>query len=163
MESVTSGKSKLLVVAALFAFCVAPTFLSYQPYLFRWDDSDYLLRSIKVSRAFWSGDMQGVKEAMVSIRPPAMTLLGLPWGPLASWDAARNCFITLAAVISLLAASCLYLLLRIGVKPFFLIVASVCVVASLGPYPPGATAHARVLRGQPIRVDDSGGGAPYPV
>ena len=57
--------------------------------------------------------------------PPAMTLLGLPWGPLASWDAAGKCFITLAAVISLLAASCLYLLLRVGVKLFFLVAASV--------------------------------------
>jgi hypothetical protein len=62
-----------------------------------------------------------------------MTLLGLPWGPLASWHAAGKCFITLAAVISLLAASSLYLLLRIGVKPFFLVAASVCVLASLGP------------------------------
>jgi hypothetical protein len=138
MESVTSGESKRLVVAALFAFCVAPTFISYQPYLFDWDDADYLLRSIAVSRAFWSGNVHGL-GAMVSIRPPAMTLLGLPWGPLASWDAAGKCFITLAAVISLLAASCLYLLLRIGVKRFFLVVASVCVGASIGPYPHAAT------------------------
>jgi hypothetical protein len=71
-----------------------------------------------------------------------MTVLGLPWGPLASWDGAGKCFITLDAMISLLAALCLYLLLRIGVKPLMLIVASVCVVASIGPYPPGATAHA---------------------
>ena len=135
-------KSKWLVAAALFAFCVAPTFISYQPYLFRWDDSDYLQRSIAVSRAFWAGNVHGLGVAMVSIRPPAMTLLGLPWGPLVSWDAAGKCFITLAAAISLLAATCLYLLLRIGVKPFFLVAAAVCVSASLGPYPPGATAHA---------------------
>jgi len=62
---------------------------------------------------------------------PAMTLLGLPWGPLASWDAAGKCFITLAAVISLLAASCLYLLLRVGVKPFFLVAASVFISVKL--------------------------------
>jgi hypothetical protein len=136
------GKSKWLVVAALFAFCVAPTFISYQPYLFEWDDSDYLLRSIAVSRAFWSGNVHGL-GAMVSIKPPAMTLLGLPWGPLASWDAAGKCFITLGAVISLLAALCLYLLLRIGVKPFFLVVASVCVVASIGPYPNGTVFQTR--------------------
>ena len=136
------GKSKWLVAGALFAFCVAPTFVSYQPYLFRWDDSDYLRRSIAVSRAFWSGNVHGLGAAMVSIRPPAMTLLGLPWGPLASWDAAGKCFITLAAMISLLAALCLYLLLRIGVKPFFLIVASVCVVASIGPFQRGGTVHA---------------------
>ena len=79
---------------------------------------------------------------MVSIRLPAMTLLGLPWGPLASWDAAGKCFITLAAVISLLAASCLYLLLRLGVKPLFVVVASVCVGAAMGPYPRGGTVHA---------------------
>lgn len=136
------GKSKWLVAAAAFAFCVAPTFISYQPYLFAWDDSDYLQRSVAVSRAFWSGNVHGLGAAMLSIRPPAMTLLGLPWGPLGSWDAAGKCFITLAAMISLLAALCLYLLLRIGVKPFFLIVASACVLASLGPYPAGANAHA---------------------
>lgn len=64
------GKSKWLVAGALFAFCVAPTFVSYQPYLFRWDDSDYLRRSIAVSRAFWSGNVHGLGAAMVSIRPP---------------------------------------------------------------------------------------------
>ena len=105
-------------------------------------------------------------RAMVSIRPPAMTLLGLPWGPLASWDAAGKCFITLAAMISLLAALCLYLLLRIGVKPFFLVVASVCVVASIGPYPPGATAHAvatAFMADSLFAWTISGGGAPHPV
>jgi hypothetical protein len=131
------GMPKWLVTAALFAFCLGPTFISYQPYLFAHDDSDYLQGAISVSRAFWSGNVRGVHWAMMgttTVRPPAMTLLGLPWGPLASWDAAGKCFITLAAVISLLAASCLYLLLRIGVKPFFLVVASVCVGASIGPF-----------------------------
>ena len=142
MESVASGRLKRLVVAAIFAFCVAPTYISYQSYLFRWDDSDYLRRSIAVSRAFWSANLHGVKRAMVSWHPPAMTLLGVPWGRLPSWDTARNCFITLAALISAVAALCLYLLLRIGAKPFFLVLASVCVFASLGPYPRGSSAHA---------------------
>jgi len=130
------AKSKWLLVAALFAFCVAPTFISYQPYLFAWDDADYLARAIAVSRAFWSGNIHGLGGAMVSIRPPAMTWLGLPWGPLTSWEAAGKCFITLGAVISLLVALCLYLLQRIGVRPFFLVAASVCVLASLGPLRP---------------------------
>jgi len=134
-------KSKWLVSAALFGFCVGPTFISYQPYLFRWDDTEYLLRSIAVSRAFWSGNLHGLGAAMVSIRLPAMTVLGVPWGPLVSWDGAGKCFITLDAMISLLAAFCLYLLLRIGVKPLFLVVASVCVFASIGPYPQRADAH----------------------
>ena len=128
------------MAAALFAFCVAPTFISYRPYLFNWDDSDYLQRSVAVSRAFWSGNIHGL-GAMVDIRPPAMTWLGLPWGPLESWEAAGKCFITLAAMTSLLAAFCLYLLLRIGVKPFFLVAASACVFASMGPYPPKSIAH----------------------
>jgi hypothetical protein len=126
---------KWLGMAAIFALCVGPTFISYQPYLFEWDDSDYLRQSIAVSRAFWSLDRHGL-GAMVTIRPPAMTLLGLPWGPLTTWDAAGKCFITLAALTALLAALCLYLLLRIGVKPFFLVAASVCVFASLGPCAP---------------------------
>ena len=177
------AKSKWLLVAALFAFCVAPTFISYQPYLFAWDDADYLARAIAVSRAFWSGNIHGL-GAMVSIRPPAMTWLGLPWGPLTSWEAAGKCFITLGAVISLLVALCLYLLQRIGVRPFFLVAASVCVLASLGPLRPNlpeanpgghwilakseytldthlwATAF---MTDQPPRVDGSSGGAPHPV
>ena len=142
------GKSKWLATAALFALCIGPTFISYQPYVFDWDDSDYLQKSIMVSRVFWSGNVHGVAHLraigaeMYSFRPPAMTMLGLPWGPLASWDAAGKCFITLGALISLLVALCLYLLLRIGVKPLFLVIASVCEVASIGPYPAGATAHA---------------------
>ncbi len=135
------GKSKWLVVAAIFALCVAPTFISYQPYRFNADDSDYLYRSIAVSRAFWSGNVHGIGVAMISIRPPVMTLMGLPWGSLPTWQAAGNCFITLAAAIALLVALCLYLLLRIGVKPFFLVVASLCVFASIGPFPAGAPAH----------------------
>lgn len=136
------GKSKWLVVAAIFALCVAPTFISYQSYMFKQDDADYLYRAIAVSRAFWSGNVHGIGVAMISIRPPVMTLMGLPWGSLPTWQAAGNCFITLAAAISLLVALCLYLLLRIGVKPFFLVAASLCVFASMGPYPAGANAHA---------------------
>jgi hypothetical protein len=135
------GKSKWLVAVALFACCVAPTFISYQPYRYEWDDAGYLYRDVAASQAFWSGHRRALKEAMVSIRPPAMTLLGLPWGSLTSWDAAGKCFVSLAAVISLLVALCLYLLLRIGVKPLYLVVASVCVFASLGPYWSGADAH----------------------
>ena len=138
----TLTKWRWLAAVALFAVCAAPTFISYRPYQYAFDDSDYLVRSIALSRAFWSGNLHGIGSAMVSIRPPAMTLLGLPWGPLASWDGAGKCFITLYAMISLLAALCLYLLLRIGVKPYLLVAASLCVVASIGPYPPGSHAHA---------------------
>jgi hypothetical protein len=136
--STSFGKSRWLLVAAVFAFCVAPTFISYQPYLFAWDDADYLARALALSRAFWAGNIHGVIAAMVSGHPPAMTLLGLPWGPSASWDSAGKCFITLAAVISFLTALCLYLLLRIGLKPLFLAAASMCVLASLGPNLPEA-------------------------
>jgi len=136
-----SSLTQWYLAAAIFAFCAASTFISYQPYLFQWDDSEYLARAIWVSRAFWSGNAHGVIAGMVSIRPPVMTLLGVPWGALSSWNAAGNCFITLAALTGLLAAACLYLLLRIGVKPFFLAAASVCVAASIGPFPPGAPSH----------------------
>lgn len=140
--SIFSGKFKWLFSVTIFAFCVGPTFISYQPYQFRWDDTDYMERAVAVSRAFWSWNVHGIGAAMISLRPPAMTFMGLPWGPLTSWEAAGNCFITLAAAISLLAALCLYLLLRIGVKPTFLAAASVCAVASVGPYPAGAPLHA---------------------
>jgi hypothetical protein len=129
------------VVATLFALCVAPTFISYKPYIFTWDDAEYLNESIEASRAFWSGDIHGLRSAIVSVHPPAMTLLGLPWGPLTSWHSAGKCFITLAALISLLVASCLYLLLRIGVKPHFLVIAAACVGVSLGPFLSEGSGH----------------------
>ena len=142
-----SGRSKWLVAASVFAVCIAASFISYQQYVFRWDDSGYLQMSIAVSRAFWSGNAHGIAHlreigaAMYSFRPPAMTLLGLPWGPLAAWDAAGKCFFTLAILISFFAASCLFLLARIGMKPLLLALASICVFASFGPLPPGAAAN----------------------
>ena len=83
------GKSKWLVVAAIFALCVAPTFISYQSYMFKQDDADYLYRAIAVSRAFWSGNVHGIGVAMISIRPPVMTLMGLPWGLVANLAGCR--------------------------------------------------------------------------
>src|SRR3974377_1739586 len=106
-------KSKLLVVAVLFALCLGPTFISYQRYSFQWDDSDYFARAIAVSLAFLSGNWRELITWMVSHHPPAMALMGVPWGPLQSWPAAGNCFVTLSAVISLLAPICLYLSLRL--------------------------------------------------
>lgn len=129
-----SDRPKWLMVSASIGFCVAPTFISYRKYQFSWDDSDYLRRSIEVSSAFWSGNVHGL-GAMVGIRPPLMALLGVPWGPVASWNAAGNYFVSLAALTALLVAVCLYLLLRIGVKPLLLLAAFVCVLASIGPYP----------------------------
>ena len=132
---------KLFFSAVVFALCLAPTIVSYQSYSFAWDDSDYLVRSIAASRAFWSGDGHVLRNAMVSIRPPVMTLLGIPWGSLGSWDAAGKCFVTLTAFIALAVACCLFFLLRIGIKPFYLLISSACVFAALGPYPGGADAH----------------------
>jgi hypothetical protein len=132
---------KLILSIVVFALCIVPTVVSYAPYSFMWDDSDYLLRSIQVSKAFWSGDTHQLRLAMVSVRPPVMTLLGLPWGPLASWDAAGKCFITLTAFTAFFVSCCLFLLLRIGLQPLHLAIASVCVFAALGPYPTGASAH----------------------
>jgi len=124
-------------MVALFSLCAGSTFISYRPYQFNgWDDAEYFGRSIAASRAFWSGDIEGLHAAIVGIRPPAMTLLGLPWGRLESWDSAGKCFVTLGALISILAGISFYLLLRIGVKPLYLITASACVGLSLGPLPP---------------------------
>lgn len=128
-------------VAAVFAFCVAPTFISYKPYRFAWDDAEYLVRSIAVSQALWHGSRHDLYLAMVSTRPPMMTFMGLPWGALASWDAAGKCFLTLAAMISALASLCFYLLLRIGIKPIFLAASGACVFAAMGPYPLRGSAH----------------------
>ena len=127
----------LLVATILVTACLGPTFISYQPIILRWDDADYLMRAVAASRAFWSGDVHRLGAAMVSVHTPIMTFLGLPWGSLASWDSAGKCFLSLAAVIALLAALCVYMLLRIGVKPIFLVAAAICVGVSLGPYPAG--------------------------
>jgi hypothetical protein len=126
---------------AIFALCIAPTFISFAPYSFRWDDSDYLWRSIEVGRAFWSADTHQMRLVMVSQRPPLMTLLGLPWGTLTSWNDSGKCFVTLAVCTALFVAFCLFMLLRVGLHPLYLAIASGCVFASLGPYPAGAHAH----------------------
>jgi hypothetical protein len=122
------------MVTALLTACLGPTFISYKPMKLSWDDADYLARAVAVSRAFWSGDVHGLGAAMVSVHTPIMTFLGFPWGPLRSSSNVGNCFFALTAVIASLAAVCLYMLLRIGVKPFYLIFASLCVGLSLGPY-----------------------------
>lgn len=132
---------RLFAVAVLFAICLGPTFISYQPYFFQWDDSDYFARSIGVSLAFWAGNSHELVAWMVSQHPPVMTLFGIPWGPLRSWPSAGNSFVTLAALISLVVAVSFYLLLRIGMRPLTLAVASVCVGISLGPFPGGTSIH----------------------
>src|SRR5438045_3341209 len=101
-------KLKWMVTAAIFSLCIALTFVSYKPYICTWDDAGYLLGSIEVSRILWSGHLHGLRSPIAGVHPPAMMLLGLPWGPLSSWDAAGKCFVTLAAVISLLAGLCFY-------------------------------------------------------
>ena len=121
-----------------FALCAAPTIVSYQPYLYQWDDSSYLVDSIVASRAFWSGDRHGLRVLMQGNHPPIMALLGLPWGPLAGWDAAGKCFLSLAVLTALFVAICLYLMLRSGVNTSFFVVASVCLLAAMGPFPAGA-------------------------
>lgn len=83
---------KLLLPTFFFALCAAPTIVSYQPYTYQWDDAGYLVNSIATSRAFWSGDPHALRMAVKGIHPPVMALLGLPWGPLATWDAAGSAF-----------------------------------------------------------------------
>ena len=130
-----------MIAIAAFLFCVAPTFISYRSYIFQWDDANYMMRAVQVSRNLWKGDMDWVLAAMVGAHTPAMTLLGLPWGPLRSWQSTGDCFIALGAAISLMVGASLYLLLRIGVKPCYLVAASACVFASIGPYPTGSPLH----------------------
>ena len=126
---------------ALLVLCLAPTFISYGPYKFHWDDSVYLHQAINLSRAFWSGahginHLHDIRRAMYGYgeRPPAMSLLGLPWGPLTSWDAVGDCFFTLACSIALLASTCLFMLTRIGAAPLPIALASVCIGGALGPW-----------------------------
>jgi hypothetical protein len=129
---------QLPMAGIVFAVCVAPTIISYQRYFFRWDDSDYLWRSIIASRAFWAGNRHMLGIAMRGIRPPIMSLLAVPWGPLNSWARVGECFVSLNVLTAILIACCLYLLLRIGLKPIYLAIGSGCVFAALGPYPKGA-------------------------
>ena len=62
-------------------------------------------------------------------------------GPSKSWDTAGKCFVSLAALIAFFAAVSLFLLLRTGLHPLYLILASICAFASLGPFPAGSDAH----------------------
>jgi hypothetical protein len=133
-QSRISDYVKWAMVALLVAGCLGPTFISYKPIVLSWDDSDYLARAVAASRALWSGDIHGLGSAVVSVHTPAMTFMGLHWGPMKSLDEIGRCFFALAALIAVLAAACLYMMLRIGVRPIFLVLASLCVAISLGPY-----------------------------
>src|SRR5208283_4232379 len=113
--------------------CAAPTIVSYHPYTFEWDDSGYLVNSTEATRAFWSGDLHSFRMAVQGIQPPVMALLGLPWGTLASWDAAGKYFYSLATLIAFFAACCLFLMLRFGLSPLYLEIGSVCLLAAMGP------------------------------
>lgn len=132
-----AGCAKWLTVAVIVAACLGPTFVSYKPTILSWDDADYLVRAVAASRALWSGDAHRLGAAMVSVHTPVMTLLGLSWGSIEHWDQAGDCFFSLALLVAILASACLYMMLRIGVRPIFLILASFCVAASLGPYAVG--------------------------
>jgi hypothetical protein len=142
-----SFTARWVLVCAIFVLCIAPTFISYRPYAYRWDDAEYLAQSLSVSKAFWASDAHGLARihqvllAMRGIRPPAMTLLGLPWGSPVSWDAAGKCFVSLGFLVGIMASLCLFLLARIGVKPALLVLASICVCASFGPWPPTSDVH----------------------
>jgi hypothetical protein len=126
---------KLLLASFVFALCAAPTFVSYHPYTYEWDDSDYLVNSIETTRAVWSGDLRSFRMAVQGIHPPVMALLGLPWGTLASWDAAGKCFLSLATLTAFYATCCLFLMLRSGLNPLYLVIGSVCLLAAMGPFP----------------------------
>jgi hypothetical protein len=133
---------KILLSIGVFALCIAPTIISYESYSFRWDDSDYLIRSITVSKAAWSGDLHGVAtEIRSDIRPPMMSFLSLPWGSSVSWAVAGKSFISLTVLTAFFVACSLYLLLGVGIKPLYLAIASVSAFAALGPYPVGSDVH----------------------
>jgi hypothetical protein len=61
---------------------------------------------------------------------PSDDATGCALGTIGILDATGKCFIALAAVISLMTTSCLYLQ-RVGVKPFFLVAASVFISVKL--------------------------------
>lgn len=132
---------KLLLAISLFGLCVAPTIVSYQPYKYQYDDSGYLVDSINTSRAFWSGDLHALGKAIYGIHPPIMALTGVPWGTLVSWDAAGKCLLSLATLTAFFAACCLFLMLRCGLKPLYLVIGSVSLLAGMGPFPGGSDAH----------------------
>ncbi len=133
-----STSAKWFLASLVLAICVGPTFISYKAYIFEQDDADYLYRAIAVSHAWWSGQqglarLHEIVGLMVGIRPPAMTMLGIPWGSISSWGGTGRCFISLDLVISFLVALCVFLLARIGVKPILLVLAGICAFAALGP------------------------------
>jgi hypothetical protein len=131
------------VSGILFALLIAPTIISYRSYAFQWDDAGYLEQAINFANHVWSGDRHAVSDDLsIDRRPPLMRFIGLPWGMTRSWENASRYFVTLELLQGILAAICLYLLLSLGAGRVLLFLASVCVFASLGPYPrPEAFAH----------------------
>ena len=132
---------RVVLSCAIFAVCVATTLVSYVPYQFRWDDSDFLWRGIAAGRAFWLAHGHGTGVVVRGSRAPIMTLLGLSLGPSLGWEAAGRYFIALTAATALFVACSLFLLLRSGITSIFMVLGSVCLFAALGPHPSGSHAH----------------------
>ena len=133
---------KLLLAALVFALCVAPSIVSYNPYFFAWDDSDYLGRSIKVAGRSGPGTERSCARPWSAFGHHD-DAVGCAVGTVTSWDAAGKQFVTLNTLVSFFAAFCLFLLLRSGVKPWSLLIPCVCLLAALGPFPPTAGLHSQ--------------------
>jgi hypothetical protein len=78
---------------------------------------------------------------MHSIRPPVMTFLGLPGGPIHSWPATGKSFVVLNAFVSAFAALSLFLLLRIGAHRWAIGGAAATLLLALGPFPAVSQTH----------------------
>lgn len=117
-------------------FVCRTAFISYEPYTFTWDDSDYLARAVAANPAFWSGDAPGLGAAMIGPHAPIMALLGLPWGPL-TLRSGPQLFHHTGRGNSVLGGTFSLSIAARGVKPFFLVLAAACVGASFGPNPLG--------------------------
>ncbi len=73
----------------LLLFLVAPSVISYRPYLMAWDDLYLFHRSVCFHDAVYRLDLRGMADCYSNLsKSPVLTFTLLPWGPAASGEAA---------------------------------------------------------------------------
>jgi hypothetical protein len=110
---------------------VAPSIISYRPYITGWDDLYFFHRALSLNHAVWHLDAKGWAETFsILSKSPIMALIAAPWGgPDRNPEALLGLLrVTLAVTTWCIVLACAHLLLRMAVDPWLSLVAAMVLV-----------------------------------
>jgi hypothetical protein len=113
----------LFLGATLILF--GPAIVSYIPYRLTWDDTYFFHRSMALNRAWWDMDLGKALDVMKTVgKSPVMALTSLPWGRAGSSETiVGTSLLTLVVATWTLAVACVYFLLRLRCRRWFVLLA----------------------------------------